>query len=141
MFSNCKMRGTLFDSCIMRGTRFIESDMTNAKLDNSDATGALFVRCNVTDLSLNDTNLFGARFEDCMDNGVAITQDWLREHGALNADNATVVNLLSSELKNSSLKLITQQNIFRRPVLGCEPPPGSMLDEIGRTIVPGAGRK
>lgn len=137
MLSNCNLNNTVFDHCTMIRTLFIENDMTDAKLNNSDATGAVFVRCNFTNLSLENTNVFGARFEDCMDNGEPITKKWLREHGALNVDNTIVVNSLSSEFKNNGFKLIAQQNIFQRPVvLGCEPPEGSVIDEIGRTIVP-----
>jgi uncharacterized protein YjbI with pentapeptide repeats len=90
MFTRCKMKGAFFESCNMRGTHLIENDMTDATLDNSDATGALFSRCNVTNLSLKNTNVSGARFEDCTDNSTPITTDWLRERGALNADKAIV---------------------------------------------------
>lgn len=92
MFRRCSMIETSFVSTKMMGFRFIETSMRDAKIDNCDCTGALFVRCNLTNLSLKDTNVLGAIFEDCTDNGSPITIDWLRERGALNADTAIIYN-------------------------------------------------
>lgn len=94
MFTGCSMRGTFFRNCTMLGTGFIENDMTDAVLDGSNAQGAFFLRCNVTNISLRNTNVSETRFIDCTENGNPITVDWLRDRGASNADDAIVINSL-----------------------------------------------
>lgn len=104
MFKQCKMVGTLFNNCKMHGTQFIDSDMTEAVLEGSDAFRAVFIRCNFTNINLNNVNVLGAIFEDCKDNGVPITKEWLSAHGAVNFDRAIVRHSLINEqlMLNSS---------------------------------------
>lgn len=105
MFTNCSMRYTFFRNCNMIDAMFTENDMTGAVLDGSDVKDATFLRCNVTNLSLINTNVDGTKFIDCNENGNPITIDWLRSCGAINADNAIIVNSLDENQSASKIKL------------------------------------
>jgi len=94
MFKRCQLKDSFFKDT--RVLVFIDTDMTGAKLHGCNATDSLFSRCNVTNLSLKDTGVYGARFEDCTDKGVPITRDWLRARGAIGADLAIISNTVAS---------------------------------------------
>ena len=66
-----RLRGTRVSRSLVEEAHGTDSSWTNvtvrdARFDDADLSGSVFVRCQFENVNFNDANLTGARFESCV---------------------------------------------------------------------------